>query len=861
MRTPPRIARWILSVTTRKSNREIILGDFEEFYDEIFSERGAWFANIWFCSQAFKSIPRFLLTSILWNLIMFRNYFKITCRNFLKQKIYTLITLSGLAIGLGVFLFFFRLFYWAETADTFHKDIDNIFIAIQRFNSGNEERHTTDISFPLLPALKNEIPEIENFTRITRKGKIIVSGGNKIFFENNILFVDKNFLSFFTFKMILGNIETILSEPNSIVLTQSSAEKYFGDASPIGQVLTLDNKTDVIVTGIIEDISANQSNSSIRFDFLVPLETAQYMYGKIDDWEIYNHVGFVKITNKFNIKQIEEKLEELRKKYFKNSLNSPQKIYLYPFQGFIHNAIYIQKFCGHSDIMIFTIFFIMGTLFLFIVIINYVNLATARYSDRLKEIGIRKVIGANKLHLFNQFLGESILMALLSLPLALIAYNFASSAFIARIGIILDLSPWSNNNLLFILVAISILTGFIAGIYPALLLSSFRSVQILKGKIQSGRGQGRLRKLLVSFQFTFSIILIVLALVWKGQTDFLYRVDLGYDRTGVITIPLHNEIKNNFPLMKEKFESNPDIVSVSASTSPPGNWGTKEDVIPEGKNSDNAIRTYYYGIEYDFIKTLNIKLVGGRAFSIFHNDEHSLIIDKLFAEELNWANPIGKRLTINDVTGTIIGVVENFRFNDTFFPAAPTLFYLKKDNLNYMLIKVRNFGNIPKVNEHVKELWNELYPNTPYESFTLEDYFDNINFDSTKIIAEIIGLLGLITIFFSCLGLLALASYEARKRTKEIGIRKILGASVSTILIILAKDFLKLILIANIIAIPIAYLISKKLIDFAFTLRMTIGPDIFIFTFLLTLIIALFTITTQTYKAAQTNPVDTLKYE
>src|SRR4030042_391236 len=203
MRTPPRIARWILSVTTRKSNREIILGDFEEFYDEIFSERGAWFANIWFCSQAFKSIPRFLLTSILWNLIMFRNYFKITCRNFLKQKIYTLITLSGLAIGLGVFLFFFRLFYWAETADTFHKDIDNIFIAIQRFNSGNEERHTTDISFPLLPALKNEIPEIENFTRITRKGKIIVSGGNKIFFANNILFVDKNFLSFFTFKMIL----------------------------------------------------------------------------------------------------------------------------------------------------------------------------------------------------------------------------------------------------------------------------------------------------------------------------------------------------------------------------------------------------------------------------------------------------------------------------------------------------------------------------------------------------------------------------------------------------------------------------------------------------------------------------------
>lgn len=793
---------------------------------------------------------------------MFFNYVKVALRNLIRQKTYSAITVIGLGIGLGVFLFFFTFFYRAHNVDTFHEKADRIFGVVQVFYSGNEgEQHSAFIPYPLIPVIKDEIPEIENATRFFRPGRMVVKQQENKFFENGILLVDPNFFSFFTFKILEGNPETFLTKPNSIVLTKSMAEKYFGDESPLGHVLTLKDKTDVTVTGMVENLEKIDALSSIHFEFLVPMELSQSLFGSIDNWTDNNQTGFVRLSKGVNPGDLENKLEGIRQRYFPKTPESPTRLYLFPMLDMNFYASHIQKYCGNTQIAAYNIFFMMGLLFLIIVSFNYINLSTARYTERVKEIGIRKVVGAHRKQLIKQFLSESVLMAVISLPIAVFVYEFACSWFLSRVGISFDLSLWTSQTTIIALITASIMTGFLAGGYPSFLLSSLNPAQVLKGRSQFGSRRGRLRKLLVVFQFSVSAILIVLTIVWQKQTEYVYQADLGYNRDGVLAIPISGEAKKNLHLLKGKMENHSDVEAVSASSRLPGNWRINRKVTPEGVSKEEAWTMQVYGFDYDFVDALDMQIVSGRSFAEKFRDENSFVINQLTANRLGWDNPIGKELTVGDRKGSIIGVIKDFNFNKLFYPIIPSVLYLEKDDLNYMLVEVPSMEKVSTVVEYIKTNWNVIAPNVPFEVLELDDYWHRLYFTETNLITELMGSVGSIAIFFSCLGLLGLASFSVRKRTKEIGIRKVLGASQTGILVLLGSDFLKLVALSNLVAFPLAYLFSKNLLEFAYTLRITIGADIFIITAFIALLTASIAVISTALKAARSNPIDSLRHE
>ena len=793
---------------------------------------------------------------------MFFNSIKIALRNFIRQKMYSAITVIGLGIGFGVFLFFFTFFYRAHNTDTFHKDVDRIYSVVQVFYSGNEgEQHSAYSPYPLIPVLKNEIPEIEDATRFFMPGRMVVKHQENKFFENRILFVDPNFLSFFTFKILEGNPQTILTKPNSIVLTESIAKKYFADESPLGKVLTLRNKVDVVVTGIVEDLLKVETLSSIDFEFLVPLEMSQALFGSMDNWENNSQTGFVRLLKGFEPSGLDIKLEEIRQRYFPNNPESPTRLYLYPMPDLNFFAPHIQKYCGSSQILAYNVFLVMGLLFLIIVSFNYINLSTARYTERVKEIGIRKAVGANRIQLIQQFLSESVLMAIVALPIAVFVYDLACSWFVSRLGISFDLSLWSSQTTIIALITAAILTGILAGAYPSFLLSSFNPVQVFKGMADTGRGRGRLRKLLVVLQFSVSAILIVLAIVWQKQTKYVYQVDLGYNREGVLAIPISGEARKSLHLLKRKIENHADVEAVSASSSLPGQWRINANVIPEGIIEEESWTMQVYGFNYDFADVLDMQMISGRSFLEDFHDDTSFIINQLAANRLGWDNPIGKELTVGDKKGPVIGVIKDFNFGKLFYPKSPSVLYLENENLNYILVEVSNMERISNVVEYIKSNWNVIASNVPFEFSELDDHWKRVYFAETILVTEIMGFVGIIAIFFSCLGLLGLASYSVRRRTKEIGIRKVLGASETGILILIGNDFLKLVVLSNLIALPIAYLASKSLLEFAYSLRISIGVDIFFITFFIALLTAITAIISTALRAARSNPVNSLRHE
>ncbi len=375
-----------------------------------------------------------------------------------------------------------------------------------------------------------------------------------------------------------------------------------------------------------------------------------------------------------------------------------------------------------------------------------------------------------------------------------------------------------------------------------------------------GKKGGKLRKTLVVVQFAASIIIIILALVWKKQTDFVYKADFGFNKNNVLVVPISFEAQSNYSVIKEELMRNPGVISVAASVNTPGRWKSKSDVIPEGKSENESLRAYTYGVNYEFFETLDMKVITGRTFSKDVNDENHFLINQLFADRLGWENPLGKTLKVNETEGTIVGVISPFHFAGFFSPKAPSLFFLEQKNLNTMLIKTAGAGNIPGIRDDVKNLWSIYSPNIPLQISKMDEYLIELNFRNTTVLTEMIGSLGGVAIFFSCMGLLALASYSVRHKTKEIGIRKVHGASVSEIVFLLGKDFLKLVLVANIIALPLAYFISVKLLEI-FTIRTTIGIAVYIIAVFITLFFSLSVIGTQTIKAAKANPVDSLKYE
>ncbi|MCU0288835.1 MAG: ABC transporter permease [Acidobacteria bacterium] len=798
--------------------------------------------------------------------MLLKNYIITAARNIKKHKVFSLINIAGLAIGLSVFILGYLFLAFNDSFDNFHKDAGRIYGIVQVLSSNNQvKEYSAIIPAPFMPALRSEFPEIEDAVRFNNAPPVTVTLGDKKIPENRVYFADSNFFSFFTFKIVQGNPASVISESNTVVLTESAALKYFGSENPIGRVLTFNSTVDVRVTGVVKDLPLN---SSIQFDFLTSMETARSMYGWMEDWHANAAATFLRLPKGFDPAKLNAKFPGFLQKYIKPAPNAPERLLLLPLLDFRTRAdsVRLQSFFTWGipyEICYFFIFLSLAALL--VVCINFMNLYTAQNMGRSLEVGLRKVVGANRFELVKQFLGESILLALIALPVSMILYQFLKKAFIAWVGADLYISILDYPASLVVFLAITVIVGCTAGSYPAFFLSAFQPSQMLKGFLKAGKKKSLMRKILVVSQFATAVILIVFTTVTGNQMDYLRKMDFGFKRDGLLLIPLPGNARDNIQPMKEKLLMNSSISLVSAGQQRPVNYpGRKYRVIPEGTNETEKWTMRGIAVDYDFIEMLDIKIKQGRSFSRKYSDEGNFIINETAAHQLKWQDPVGKRLTLGAKNGIITGVFKDCLFDDIHFKIEPTVLYIEPKDFNYLFVKIatsaQSSQSLPGIISYIKEQWHSLEPNLPFEYSLLENVF-NDHYQYINQMALIFGLIGTFAIFVSCLGLLGLTSYMMTQRTREIGIRKAIGASGNIILKMLFSEFMRLIALANLIGWPLAYLIVGSYLKWTWAYRTNVNISAFIFAAVVTFAAAALAISYHTFKASRINTVTALKYE
>ena len=857
--TPPRSAEFLLRILLPEREKHDLLGDYAEYYREISDRQGRFIAGFWYGMQIVIIIPKTIWNSTKWSLVMIRNYLKIVLRNIIRHKIYYSLNILGLGLGIA-FLIFTLIFTSLQFGfDGFHENADHIFSVVKVNRAANNTQvHSAILPFPMLPAMIEDFPEIENGTRYIPVGRKIVRANDKILYEDQIRYVDPSFLSMFSFKMIKGNPSTSLSEPFSAVISREAAIKYFGNANPIGKTLSIDNQTDVIVHGILDE---PPEYSSIHYNILVSFSTISSQSPEIENWETEKCMVMLQLNNKNSREIFEKKLPVFVSKHYSADNNYLKQLYLHPLTDFHLNSMHIDSFLNCQLPTACYIFYAISFVLLIIACFNFVNLATAKSITRMREIGIRAVVGAKRQQLISQFLSESIIVSLLSVPAAIIIYEmFLLPYFAAIIGVPKDLYSLVNNSFVFSkIILTSILLGVLAGFYPAFTSSKLKVCEVLKNNSRHGTGGTRIRKVLIVSQFVASIIAIVMTFMFREQREYLLNMDLGYDRENVIVLNTSSRMNSGYDIFRGQLLKYENIVSVSASSGLASRWNPEDQVIPEGRDKNEAVTMNTYGVNTDFIESLKLQVLNGRGFSRNFQDENSFLINEKAATALEWEDPIGKTLRIGEREGTIVGVVKDFNIKELFWDIIPTVLFIESVNLNYFYIRVLDRENTATINQ-IRASWEECFPDYPFVHSWLVDEFTEQN-GAIYGIQGIFALIGFITGFYSLFGIIGLSIYSVLRRSKEIGIRKVFGASSARILRTFYTEYFVLFGLSCIIAFPITHFFTEKFLALAWASTTDIKLEVFAFVYLLLLVIVSLSVLFQTLKAANTNPVDTLKYE
>lgn len=788
---------------------------------------------------------------------MFQHFVKIAFRNILRQKAYSFINIVGLALGLACTLFILLWINDELSYDKFHTKIDNLYRLEEDQKFGDGVFHTSATPFPAAPVLEEEIPEITESARTEFLGEVFVQYGDKSFSERSIVAVDPAFLEMFTYPIIEGDQATPLSDINSIAITQELAEKYFGTENPIGKILNINNKYDLQVTAILEDIP---SNSYYTFEALVPFEFLKKNIRWSDSWGNNSIRAFLQLVDNPDIPLVNQKMTDILKR---NNEGTKTEFVLMPYKDLrLHAYSGFGKPAGR--IQYIYIFAVVALFVLLIACVNFMNLSTAKSSMRAKEIGMRKAIGALRSGLVKQFYGESILMGGLGMLTALLIVALLIPAFNSITDKEIGFTQLLALEYIIGLVGITLLTGFIAGSYPALFLSSFRPITVLKNSTQKGNKGARFRQILVVFQFSISIALIVGTTVVFNQLEYMYNKDLGFNKDQVIYIPMRNELKESYELAKNELAMVNGVINITGSRDRPGrlgsnSWGSDWD----GKNPEEKYLITGTSVDYDYIETLDIKMHAGRSYSkdfpgdLTIDTTGNFIVNEVLAK-LMGENVIGKRLDFWGVEGQVIGIVKDFHTNKLNREIAPMAMILYPPGNNFIIAKLES-ENINKTLEELDQAWSSVLPNFPFTyKFSDEDFAKW--YEAEQRMFELLKYFAVMAIIIACLGLFGLAAYSAERRTKEIGIRKVLGASEFVLTTLLCKEFVILVAVSNLIALPLAYqLMSNWLNEFAYPIEL--GPFIFVLSALIAFAVAIITVSFQAIKASLANPVEALKYE
>lgn len=849
----PRIADLLLRFILMEEDYAEKSGDLEEVYKTLLKQNRSVRARLWLWLQVLRAVPSCLSQSFYWRTVMFRNYCKSAVRNLKKHKSYSLINLAGLTIGMACFILI-ALWVGNELSyDKFHEHKGRLFRVVNKFPSG---QYSASHTYAIYPYLKDNYPEVQEVSRVWPWHRSLVKYGDKRFEENGYYLTDPGFFKMFSFPFIHGNPEIALGDKNSIVLTQKTARRYFGNENPLGKVLYLDTfDTDMTVTGVVADVPAN---STLNFNMVSRVEWLGE--DRLARWAEWVSHGYILLHQGDTVDAVNAKMAGIYKEFVNPDIEVVP--WLQPLTD-----VHLHQSGNSGRITKIYTFSLIAIFILLMACVNFMNLSTARSAQRAREVGLRKVIGATRSQIAMQFLGEAGLFSFVSMGVALLCVWAAIPAFNNFSGQALTLFSKNNISLFLILFLTAIITGFLSGSYPALILSAFRPIHTLKNRLVKRGGGSGFRKVLIVFQFSISVGLILCTLIVSKQLRFIQNKDLGSNRNNVVTLYNNPDLAKSFAVFKQELYNKPGILNVTSAAQRPFQVGQVVPINWEGNPSGEPENWEYTMSDFDFFETFEMEIIQGRSFSEkFPTDmKNACIINEIAVKRLGLENPIGMELNFGHMAldeslrnVQVIGVVRDFHSRSLYSSIKPFLFRIYRPYHQYIFIKV-DAPRIPEALRNITSVFSKYAPDHQF-SYEFVDQAFNRQYSSEMELRKLFNLFSLLSIIVACLGLFGLASFTTEQKTKEIGIRKVFGASVTGIVGLTAKEFMKWIVLANLIAAPMGYYFMSRWMD-NFIYRTSIGPVVFLAASGMTLLIAYATISFQTIKAALSNPIDSLRYE
>ena len=873
----PRWAERLLLRLVPFRNRDTVVGDFAEIYYHVAAREGHRQALWWYWGQVLKSMPAFFSNGLYYGGDMLKNYFKIAFRNFKKHKGYAFVNLSGFALGIACCLLILLYVQDELSYDRFHEQADEIYrVAIR------EVTPTSDVLYPLTPyplaaTLVADFPEVRHATRLRRRQALAISYGDQLFDETRIHRADSNFFEVFQLPFLQGHPKTALRNPSSVVITASIARKYFGDDDPMGKVLDFKDgitySTPYTVTGVIEDVPRQ---SHFDFDFLLSWRRAGDEPRVRQNWFGYGVYTYFVLDERQRPEDLEAKFPAMLRRYGGPQIEEGRGLsfdehlaagneYHYFLQPLTDIHLYSNmnwEIEPNGSITYIYLFTAIAFFILLLACVNYMNLTTARSVRRAREVGMRKVMGSSRRQLMAQLLTESVLMTGIAFLLALLLLEGVRPGFNAFTGKSIAVGYALDGYLLPALLGGALLIGMLAGSYPAFFLSSFRPVMILKGQGAPGVSRTAFRNGLVVFQFVVSIALLVGTFVVQEQMDFMQTKRLGFDKEHVVVMEKAWALGDQRAAFKQKVLSQPGVVGFSATDAVPGGSYAEIFMAPEGVARSEQYNVSVVWADHDYVQTLGLAMAQGRLFDeALASDSMAVIVNETLVRLMGLgAHPIGKRIRTprGSTFYPILGVVEDFHFQSLREEIQPFAYFIEGGTMARAAVRIRS-EDVPETLAYLEETWKQFVSDKPFAYSFLDDGIA-VLYRAEEQTRTLFGMFSLLAIVIACLGLFGLSAFIAEQRTKEIGIRKVLGASVGGLVVLLSKDFVKLVGLALVVATPVAYFAMHRWLQ-SFAYRIEISWGIFLMAGLLALLIASLTVSYQAVRAALADPVKSLRYE
>jgi putative ABC transport system permease protein len=846
------------------------IGDLEEVYRSIAEERGRAKARLWYRMQAFKSILSYFKHQFVWSIVMFKNYLVFSSRLIKREKFHYFLNFLGLSTGIACCMIIILFLRNELTYDLHHENADRIYRISSNYVTSGRPLLYAVASPALGPRLKEEFPEIEEFVRIFPLPEVLFVYGDKRLYQEKIVFADASILRVFTYPLLQGDMETCLKYPNSIVLTETLAQRYFGDENPLRKVIHVENQDDLQVTGVIKN---PPRNSHIPIEGIISYsswQTDQQSVG-VSMYEPSDYT-YVMLPEQYDLANFYEKYPAFYEKYCKIDEESYDQVYKLIFlklKDIHYNTVGFRFEMPLGNRSYLYAFFFIGIFILVLACVNYVNMATARSSTRVREIGMKKVLGSGKKDLVFQLLGESLLVSFIAMLSAYGAVLLSLTPLNQLLDLNLDKRMLFNPVLIAAVLGLFVLIGIVSGIYPAFYLSSIRSVTAVSVGFSSSRTEVRIRRILVTFQFVISIGVVIITLFMSRQIEFMRNRDLGFKKENVISIRLRdNDVIQKIAAFKQELIQHPDILSVATGIGQPGAPTTGLYKF-EGRDSMEDHNFWVLWAGFDFIQTLGAEIVEGRDFdpSFSTDPQKGIIVNEALVRFMGWDNPIGKRITQGTHTdGYVIGVVKDFHFASLHNKIEPMLIRMitrPEDNMpgsipSSLMVRLKG-QSLANTMEWLEDSWNKFNPNRPFVFSFLDESFDRL-YDADRRQNRLVNIFSYICIVISLLGLLGLSSFTSLRRTKEVALRKIMGASAAQIVLIMFREIFFLIVVAIVVAIPVSLLfIDMWLGKFAY--KTGISPLMLGAAAIGAILVAFLTSSYHSIKAAHTNPVVNLRYE